>query len=198
MSLHFLSGQAWLLAGAALASAPLMQALGRLRCLIQGCCHGRPVRPWHYGLTVTNPHSRVSAVSGLQGVPLHPTQVYSIIGNVIILLLLWRLWNLAAPLSLIAGLYLILAGAARFMEEGWRGESQTVSKWGLPIYQWLSILTVLSGFLVSACPSPPSPPPSWGNWAESVAWGSIYGLVCGAALGIDLPKSQLRFARQSD
>jgi|GEM_PF-239000 len=196
--LDFLGGQAWLLAGAALASAPLMQALGRLRCLIQGCCHGRPVRPGHLGIMVTNPHSRVSAVSGLRGQALYPTQVYSILGNLIILALLWRLWSLAAPLSLVAGLYLILAGLARFMEEAWRGETQTAKKMGLAVYQWLSILMVASGFVVSALPSPPCPPPAGGHWPQALAWALPYGLICGAALGLDWPKSRLRFARLSD
>lgn len=193
-------GQAWRLAGAAMAAAPLMQAIGRLRCLVQGCCHGRPVAGGGPGLRVTNPHSRVCGVSGLEGVNIHPTQVYSIIGNLLITVILWRTWALGAPLSFICGLYLILSGAARFMEEGWRGEAQTTALAGLPIYQWLSVGMIAVGFLISPLPSPGAPDliPSAGTLLKALPPSLFYGLLCGLGMGVDLPLSNHRFARLSD
>ena len=192
------TSQGWLLAGAAMASAPLMQAVGRLRCLVQGCCHGRPVKPGGRGLRVTNPHSRVAGVSALAGVNIHPTQLYSIIGNVIITIILWRAWTLAAPLGLICGLYLIFSGSARFMEEAWRGEAQTGRKLGLPIYQWLSVLMIVIGFLVAARPSPPAPAIVLIEAREVLSLALIYALLCGLGMGVDLPRANFRFARLSD
>src|SRR5664280_1762748 len=57
-------------------SAPSIQATGRLRCLVQGCCHGRPADE-NIGICFTHPNSRVNKISGMAGVPLHPTQLYS-------------------------------------------------------------------------------------------------------------------------
>jgi membrane-associated phospholipid phosphatase len=68
-----------LLAAFAVAS-PWAQAIGRLRCLVQGCCHGHPV---NWGIRVTNPHSRVSTLAGWSGSPIHPTPIYSILANVV-------------------------------------------------------------------------------------------------------------------
>ncbi|UQZ88927.1 hypothetical protein C4J81_06840 [Deltaproteobacteria bacterium Smac51] len=133
-----------------------------------------------------------------KGVPIYPTQLYSIIGNIIIAVLLWRAWSLSAPLSLICGLYLILAGAARFIEEAWRGESQTGRILGLPIYQWLSILMAAVGFLISACPSPVAAPVDWNALISALPLGLASFCLCGAAMGMDFPQSHFSFARLSD
>lgn len=192
-----LGGEGWLLAASVLTPAPLVQAIGRLRCLVQGCCHGRPVDGGGQGLRVSNAHSRVSAVSGLAGRPVHATQVYSIAANLLIAVLLWRAWLLGAPLSFICGLYFILSGLARFMEEAWRGEVQTVMKYGLSVYQWLALLMAVAGFFFSAQSSNPAPlislEVSPAGWLGSV----IFGLLCALAMGVDLPRSSRRFARLS-
>ena len=97
-------------------AAPPAQAIGRLRCLVQGCCHGKPVLKAP-GLCIINPKSRVTALGGLQGVPIHPTQLYSIIGNLLIVACLWRLWHCGATTTFIGGLYLVFTSLARFVEE---------------------------------------------------------------------------------
>jgi prolipoprotein diacylglyceryltransferase len=185
-----------LLLGAAAAMAPWIQAIGRLRCLVQGCCHGSPTTAEN-GIRVRNAHSRVVQLARLEGVPIHATQLYSIAGNLAIGALLVRLWFLQAPLCLIAGLYLILAGLARFMEEAYRGEPQTRILWGLPIYQHLSVLSVLGGMALSAVPSAPAPEPA--SLADPVLLAASLGagLVHGFAMGADFPESQRRFARLS-
>lgn len=53
-------------------AGPWIQATGRLRCLVQGCCHGKPSDN-KIGICFTHPNSRVNKISGLNGMPLHPT-----------------------------------------------------------------------------------------------------------------------------
>ncbi|MEZ5418233.1 MAG: prolipoprotein diacylglyceryl transferase [Vicinamibacterales bacterium] len=99
-------------------AAPLIQSFGRLRCLVNGCCHGGPAPP-AVGIRYVHRRSRVTKLAGLASVPLHPTPLYSIAGNVVIGLGLVRLRVLGAPDTLIIGLYLILSGIARFVEESY-------------------------------------------------------------------------------
>jgi len=176
--------------------APWAQAVGRLRCLVQGCCHGRPVAPQH-GIRVLNPHSRVVALSGLGGQSIHATQLYSIAGNVAIGVLLLRLWWLAAPIWFVAGAYLILAGLARFMEEAYRGEPQTIVLAGLPIYQYVAISSVLTGIGLTMLGGTPAPPPSSPADPRLLAAAALVGLAYWFAMGVDFPDSNRRFARLS-
>ena len=76
-----LRGPAIELLGALALAAPWTQAIGRFRCIVQGCCHGRPV---DWGIRVTNPHSRVVKLAELAGRPIHPTPLYSILANMVI------------------------------------------------------------------------------------------------------------------
>ena len=68
----------WVPVAAMAVGACFTQAAGRLRCLVQGCCHGRPVdAPW--GIRYIHPRSRVTRLSTLGGIPVHPAPLYSIL-----------------------------------------------------------------------------------------------------------------------
>lgn len=55
---------------------PLLQFSIRMACLLAGCCYGKPTDvPW--SITFSNPSS--TAYYYLPNIPLHPTQVYSMI-----------------------------------------------------------------------------------------------------------------------
>lgn len=63
----------------------LAQAIGRVGCLINGCCYGTKTSlPW--GIIYTNPDSSGYSASQslLPGIGLHPTQVYEIIFLIIL------------------------------------------------------------------------------------------------------------------
>jgi phosphatidylglycerol:prolipoprotein diacylglycerol transferase len=172
-------------------AAPWTQALGRLRCMVQGCCHGHPVE---WGIRVTNPHSRVVKLAGFSGTPIHPTPLYSILANVVIGAVLLRLRFGGAGAFLIAGLYLVLAGMCRFVEEAYRGEPQTVRWAGLPLYQWMAIGSTVTGMLLM--PLPGQCPAAWHTptfWllVSSLLWS----LVCAFAMSVDFPKSNRRYSR---
>lgn len=184
--------QTWLLAAGLTTAAPLIQSIGRLRCLVQGCCHGeRSDSPHdlHYHI----PASRVCALAGWKGQPVKPTQVWSILNGVLIFGLLWRVWTAHPPASVIVGFYLTLIGLTRFVEEHHRGEPQTKVHAGLHSYQWLCVAMFVAGAICTCLPSPPAhpadaAPPS--TWLVSLAVGLIYAF----AMGVDFPASNRRFS----
>ncbi len=175
-------------------AAPWIQALGRLRCLVQGCCHGKEA-PEGVGIRYWQPRSRVCDLAQLEGVPLHPTPLYSILGNLVIGLLLWRLWSLGAAVGLVAGGYFLLAGVARFIEESYRGEPQTPRVGGLRLYQWMAMLSV--GFGMALTIMPGGSPMGLVFAFDARLWvaGILYGLLAGFAMGVDFPGSARRFTR---
>jgi len=175
------------------AGAPVAQALGRLRCIVQGCCHGRTTTAVE-GFQVTHACSRVTALSGLHGVRIHPTQLYSIVGNIALVILIVRLWRLGATWPIISGTYLVLSSLARFVEEQFRGEPQTPSRFGLTMYQWLAVLMFLIGLGV-LCASGATPTSArWISW-QTVAVSTCMGLVTGFLMSVDFPDSKRRFSR---
>jgi protein-S-isoprenylcysteine O-methyltransferase Ste14 len=189
----FHRGSIWLLLGALCVGGPWVQAIGRVRCLVQGCCHGRSA-PARLGIRYQHPRSRVFRIEELRGVPVYPTPLYSIVWNAYIAMALWRLWDLHFPLHFICGIYLILNGLGRFVEEAYRGEPQTPTFGGLRLYQWIALLTILTGALVTALGrSEPAPAPIF-QW-QALPIAMLFGIVCWLALGVDFPDSKRRFAR---
>ncbi len=183
----------WLLLAAFCIAAPVVQAFGRVRCLVQGCCHGR-ITDDANGIRYRHPRSRVTRLSELAGAPLHATQLYSIVSSIVTAIVLLRLWQVGAPLSLIGGGYFILNGLSRFVEEHYRGEPQTPVVGGLRIYQWLAIASAIAGALLTAFPTPVAPAvhaPSVRAWLFS----ALFGLVAYCAYGVDFPRLNTRFAR---
>jgi hypothetical protein len=106
-----------------------------------------------------------------------------------------RLRMLSSPDSLLLGVYLVLSGCARFVEESYRGEPQTPLVFGLRIYQWFAIVTLLAGTVSTMMSMPRSgrsfTVPSPGLLA--CALGMF--LVFAAAMGLDFPRSNGRFSR---
>ncbi|HBO39091.1 MAG TPA: diacylglyceryl transferase [Pasteurellaceae bacterium] len=179
-----------LMAVAALAASPI-QFWGRCRCLVQGCCHGKPTHI--AGIRFFHPKSRVTKLAGWQGQNLYPTQFYSMLANFFTFFLLWRLTGLDTSAAFIAGMYLILNGTFRFIEESLRGEPQTPHFIGMPVYQWLALISILIGIAFTGIDSPPliagglSP----SLWLHAV----IYFVIILCAYGLDFPDSNAKFSR---
>lgn len=190
---HVMGTPFWTLAAALAAAAPWIVLVGRLRCLVQGCCHGRPVQKAP-GIRYHDPRSRVCRIAHLGGVPIHPTPVYSMASNVALATLLLRLWIVGAPATMIVGVYLLLAGLSRFVEEHLRGEPQTQMFMGLRIYQWFSIASTIAGILITCVPTPPVVlAPRFDAVAALCALG--VGAMFFVAMGVDVPESNRRFSR---
>ena len=184
----------WQVLGALAVAGPWIQGIGRLRCLVQGCCHGRPASE-QLGIRYEHPRSRVCRIASLRGIPLHPTPLYSLVWNVAVALVITRLYFLHTIAAMVGGVYLILSGIGRFVEEAYRGEPQTPVLWGLRLYQWIAIFTVFLGAVITTLRTPLTPDPVFHLSSASTA------LACGIAAwfvsGVDFPESRRRFARLS-
>jgi phosphatidylglycerol:prolipoprotein diacylglycerol transferase len=87
----------------------LAQAVGRVGCLINGCCFGLPTNlPW--AIVYTN---QASEVGKFLNVPVHPTQFYEIIYDLIIFGVLLRLRGKFKPEGSLFLIYLSFYAAWR-------------------------------------------------------------------------------------
>jgi phosphatidylglycerol:prolipoprotein diacylglycerol transferase len=95
--------------------------VGRLGCLMAGCCYGRPTGvPW--AITFTNPIAQANVGTPL-GTPLHPTQLYEAGAELLILVGLLATERRGRPFPgrTFWG-YLVAYAASRFVIEIYRGD----------------------------------------------------------------------------
>jgi prolipoprotein diacylglyceryltransferase len=107
---------------------------------------------------------------------------------------LLRLWSLAVPVSFVLGVYLILVGIGRFIEEHFRGEPQTAVIAGLRLYQWIAIGFVIGGAVLTTLRTDSPPPPS-GLSMSALVMAVVTGALTHIAYGVDFPGSRRRFSR---
>ena len=189
----FLGISPWKALAAICVAAPWIQGIGRLRCLVQGCCHGRAVEIVE-GIVYSHPRSRVCRLTQLKGVRVHATPVYSILWNVLTGLMELRLVTMHCSSTLIAGIYLLLSGSGRFVEEAYRGEPQTKIVCGLRFYQWTAILSVVSGAVVTTIGTGATAQGFQFRFS-TVLLATGCGMIAWFVTGIDFPESSRRFAR---
>ena len=115
---------------------PLAQAIGRVGCTINGCCYGKPVSlPW--AVIYTHPASEC----GLKGIPLHPTQLYFVVWNLVVFAVLWKMRGRAKPPGALFLLYLCLYAAGDFGLRFFRVNEPFL--FGLPQGQIISLVVLL-------------------------------------------------------
>ncbi|MEI6694584.1 MAG: prolipoprotein diacylglyceryl transferase family protein [Bacteroidota bacterium] len=191
----FLMGlNVWVVLGVISVSMPWGQAIGRLRCLVNGCCHGCQTNNSEIGIRFFHPRSRVSNISGLKGELIHPTQLYSVLWLFIIGIVLFSLWIHHFPGSFLFGMYLILTGLGRFVEEAFRGEVQTPVFKKLRLYQWVAIVSIFVGILMTTIKVEVIEIHSGFNW-PSVWYAIIIFAFVTFSMGVDFPNSNARFSR---
>jgi phosphatidylglycerol:prolipoprotein diacylglycerol transferase len=119
----------------------LGHVVGRLGCLLAGCCFGKQTTvPW--AITFTNPFAAANVGTPL-GVPLHPTQLYEAGAELLILIFLLVVEKRGRPFPgrTFWG-YMLLYGVSRFVIEFYRGDERgMVFNW-LPTSQFISMLLV--------------------------------------------------------
>jgi phosphatidylglycerol:prolipoprotein diacylglycerol transferase len=124
---------------------------GRLGCFLNGCCYGdvcnlpwavsfpKPSPPWDYEFA----HGLIPA-SATHSLPLHPTQLYSALDSLVILLLLSEFYPLRRRDGEVMGLLMITYPITRFLIEYLRND-EGVFFVGLTISQNISVLLLLGG-----------------------------------------------------
>jgi len=122
---------------------PLGHAIGRVACHTYGCCHGRPTR-LPLAIRYTNPDSKAVRCSRMGGIPLHPTQLYSALGSLLLFVILATVASGQVRAGEIAAAFLIIGSAGRFFVEFLRGEP-TGKLLRLTPFQWVSICTFSCG-----------------------------------------------------
>jgi hypothetical protein len=133
----------------------LFLALGRIGCLMVGCCHGRPHR---WGVTYGLGHAQDGFAASLVGARLFPIQVVeslyvscTVLAGVCILLREHRHGDALVW-------YLVAYGAGRFYFEFARGDAARSYYWGFSQAQWISVLQTVCVVLAAACGYPPFQP----------------------------------------
>jgi len=105
----------WEIADISAPSIAIGQAIGRIGCFLNGCCYGKPTTlPWGVMLLGKNP---------LEMTPIHPTQLYSSVSDLIIFVILSCLWKRKKFDGQVFLSYLILYSIARFIIEIYRGDN---------------------------------------------------------------------------
>jgi phosphatidylglycerol:prolipoprotein diacylglycerol transferase len=130
----------WKAADAYAPGIALGHVIGRLGCLLAGCCFGKPTDlPW--GVTFTSPVA-ASNVGTPLGIPLHPTQLYDAGAELLILAILLIFEKRGRPF---AGrtfwLYMLLYAISRFIVEIFRGDERGMML-GLATSQLVSLVVV--------------------------------------------------------
>jgi hypothetical protein len=95
---------------------------------------------------------------------------------------------------LIIGVYFILTGMGRFVEESYRGEPQTPVARGLRLYQIFAIVSVVGGIAATMIPGTGNATPPVFNW-EAIIASAVFAIFVWIAFGVDFPHSDRRFAR---
>lgn len=127
-----------------LASAPLGMGIGRIACLMAGCCYGKPTDLW-WGITFTDPMAR--ALNGTPlGVPLHPTQILQALDGFLLFGLMYWIFGRRRFDGQIVALYFLLEGASRFLVEFLRGDPRGAAM-GLATSQWVGMVMAVAGLL---------------------------------------------------
>jgi phosphatidylglycerol:prolipoprotein diacylglycerol transferase len=119
----------------------LGHAVGRMGCLLAGCCFGRETSvPW--AITFHNPVAAANVGTPL-GVPLHPTQVYEAVAELMILGLLLvteRRGRQFAGRTFWG--YMLLYGITRFVIEFYRGDPRGFLFGAISTSQFVSLILV--------------------------------------------------------
>lgn len=138
--------------------------VGRLGCLLAGCCYGRPTDV-AWAITFTDPAANFNVGTPLN-VALHPTQLYESLAGLVILVALLVLERRPNPF---AGRtfwsFAFLYGVLRFIIEFFRGDDRGLVFNSLSTSQFISVVLVpLSLFMLwylsrPERPEVPSPSP---------------------------------------
>ncbi len=130
----------WLLGDIAAPGAMLGQTIGRMGCLVNGCCYGLTCE-LPIAVIYSNPNSYAPI-----GVPLYPTQLFHIIWDLAGFVVLWLLRKKLKPEGTLFLLWLIFFGVGDFVIRFFR-ESEPFL-FNLPQAQVVDILIVAAAVVI--------------------------------------------------
>ena len=129
--------------------------LTRIGCFLNGCCYGLPT---HSPLGVCfPPHSEAERTAaslatghGFTGdcIPIHPAQLYSSLGGLVILVTLLALDRRRPYEGFTFANFLLLYAVHRFTVDQFRYYEDAMTVWSLSVNQWLSIGFLVAGILL--------------------------------------------------
>lgn len=119
-------------------AAALGLAIGRIGCLLAGCCYGAPCAlPW----AIQYPHTHET-----QGIPVHPAPLYETFLMLIVMGILLRLDKNKPFEGFTTWWFFILAGVVRFSLEFVRGDKLVWSQeLHISASQWVSVAGIVLG-----------------------------------------------------
>ena len=117
---------------------PVSQAIGRVGCLLNGCCYGKEI---HSGIGINFPGETVVRF---------PSQPYYTIAFLVLFLFLRRIYDNKSFNGQIFSIYLICYGILRVGLDFFRGD-ELVSYFGITLSQILGIVTCFSGLVLFLC-----------------------------------------------
>ncbi len=150
----------WPTADAFAPGIALGHVVGRLGCLMAGCCYGRPASV-RWAITFTNPLAAENVGTPL-GVPLHPTQLYEAGAELVILVLLLATERRGRQFpGRTFWLYMLLYAVTRFVIEFYRGDPRGAVG-VLSTSQLISVILVpiSVAMLIRLVRRAPAPPPA--------------------------------------
>lgn len=110
----------WKAADVIAPAVAVAHAFGRVGCFAAGCCYGIPTDlPW--GVTFANAYSG-TLVGVPLNIPIHPTQLYSSLGNLVLFGLLLWFYRRKQFDGQVFWVYVLGYGVFRFVLEFWRGD----------------------------------------------------------------------------
>ncbi len=134
----------------ALAVVPLGMGIGRIGCLMAGCCYGKPTAST-WSVTFVDPAAR--RISGTPlGIPLVPIQAYQAIEGILLCAVLVWVFRHRRFDGQVSALFLLIAGASRFGWEFLRDDRRGF--WmGLATSQWIGLAMIAGGAILGVLAS---------------------------------------------
>jgi phosphatidylglycerol---prolipoprotein diacylglyceryl transferase len=147
----------WPLLDAVCRFSPLGHAFGRLGCFFGGCCFGAPtdsilgVRfPAGSPAYLQHKAQGLLAPGAVASLPVHPSQLYETVGNLLLFFLLDAVarGKTPPPPGRLTTLYLTGYALLRFVLEFWRGDDIRGLYYGLSTSQYLALAVAAGGLVI--------------------------------------------------
>jgi phosphatidylglycerol:prolipoprotein diacylglycerol transferase len=139
----------WKTADVLAPSIALGSVFGRIGCLLNGCCYGRPTNlPW--AITFTNPQAHDLSGTPLD-IPLHPTEIYDALLNLALYGFLAWLFRRKKFDGQVFATYLLCYAVMRSFVECFRGDYTDLHKHlNLTPAQWIGVPIFVAGLALAA------------------------------------------------